>query len=465
MTTTPRPEPAAPAATMARNSLTERYLASSAGQRPAWPDQPDPARLRVVRQALEDRFLTRPVFLEAAETAQLEADLSGIVDLLFALPDRLFGGDRAAFASAVGLRPEQIRLALRPPVPQPGRIGRADLYHDGTGFRLLEFNLSSALGGTQTPELNRLLLDARAFADFARAEDLGFPDTVAVLAEAVKAAARDAGRPGSPVTVALMDWWAGFAKTEPDLRAFAELLMRHGVEAIACHTGQVREAGGRVLVDGRPVDVVYRFFTLGELTADRASVTQAEELLDTLGRCGVPVLSPLCTSMHGNKRALAMLWEERFLTACAPAEQALVERLVPWTHEVRPGPTEVRGERVDLHSYCAHHRERLVLKPAHGLGGTGTVLGRTVSDAHWRRLLQDAGQQRYVVQEIVTPQAEYFPARRPGDPTRWVLNWGAFLIGRRYAGGFIRGLPEERADVISYDNKAHAGGVFQSAGR
>ncbi|MFF9143596.1 hypothetical protein ACF1BN_01870 [Streptomyces sp. NPDC014861] len=446
----------------ARNPLTERYLNAPVGRRGLWPAATDPGRLHLVEQGLEDRFLTRPVFLEAAEAEGLAADLSGIVDLLFALPDRLFDGDRAAFGRAVGLRPEQIRLALRPPVPHPGRIGRADLYHDGDGFRLLEFNLSSALGGTQTPELNRLLLDDPAFAAFAEAERLEFPDTVELLAQAVKAAAREAGRPDGHVRVALMDWSAGFDKTRADLSTFAELLSRHGVEAFACHTGQVEESGGRVLVEGRPVDVVYRFFTLGELTADAASTAVAERLLDTFARCGVALVSPLCTSMHGNKRALAMLWDERFLASCASAERALVERLVPWTHEVRPGRIRVRGEGADFLAYCARHRERLVLKPAHGLGGTGTVLGRAVTPGQWSDLLLGAAPGRYVVQELVSPRAEHFPARAPGDPTRWVLNWGAFLIGRRYAGGFIRGLPEHGADVISYDNKAHATGVFQS---
>lgn len=45
-----------------RNSLTERYLGSSAGISAVWPDAPDQARLNLVREALEDRFLTRPGF-------------------------------------------------------------------------------------------------------------------------------------------------------------------------------------------------------------------------------------------------------------------------------------------------------------------------------------------------------------------------------------------------------------------
>ncbi|WP_326652787.1 MULTISPECIES: hypothetical protein [unclassified Streptomyces] len=446
-----------------RNSLTERYLGSSAGISAVWPDAPDQARLNLVREALEDRFLTRPGFLEAAEVARLERDLNGMMDLLFSLPARLFGDDVHAFAAAVGLRPEQARIALRTPLQEPARIGRADLYHDGTNFRLLEFNLSSALGGTQIPELNRLLLEDENLADFAAAEGLTFPDTLAAVAGVILEAAQNAGHRGAAPRVALMDWPSGYLKTEPEIRVLAGLLERYGIEAIPCHTGQVRETGGRITIDGdgRPVEIVYRFFTLGELTADTASITRAEELLDAFARCGTPVLSPLRTSMHGNKRALSMLWEDRCQQTYDAAERDLVERFLPWTHALRPGTALIRGEETDLASYCLRNRRDLVLKPSHGLGGAGTVLGRSVSEGEWADALSRAGD-RYIVQELVTPQPELFPATDTGELSPWVVNWGAFLLGRQYAGSFLRALPADRADVISYDNKAHVSCAFQA---
>ncbi|MEU6813693.1 hypothetical protein [Streptomyces sp. NPDC046860] len=440
-------------------TLTDRYLAGP-GRRPLTLRDPDPARLDLVHQALEDRFLSRPAFLTADEAGRLQADLDGVTDLLFTLPERLFGGDPHAFAAAVGLRPEQSRLALRPPVPEPARIGRADLYRDRTGFRMLEFNISSALGGLQIAELNRLTLADPELAAFAAREHLRFPDPAAVLAGQLRQAA---GRTGETCRVALMDCPDGYRATEPEITALAALLAPHGIEAYGCHTGQVRESGGRLLAGGRPADLVYRYFTLGELTADAATLVEAEALLDLFARCGVPVLSPLRTSMHGNKRALAMLWEDRCQDTLDAGERDLVRRLLPWTHELRPGTARVDGERADLLAYCRRHRERLVLKPAHGLGGSGTVLGRAVDDARWAASLEQALATPHIVQELVTPLPETFPGRESGEPEPWVLNWGAFLIGRAYAGAFLRGLPAGRADVISYAAGAHAGCVFQQA--
>ncbi|GHF22893.1 hypothetical protein E5082_04255 [Streptomyces griseoluteus] len=435
-------------------TLTTRYLAGP-GRRPLALRESD--RLDLVRRALEDRFLSRPVFLTEGEAGRLERDLNGVTDLLFGLPERLFDGDPYAFAAAVGLRPEQARLALRPPVAAPGRIGRADLYRDQVGFRLLEFNISSALGGLQITELNRLALADPELAAFVAAEGLGFPDTVAMLAGQIREAA---GRAGETCRVALMDCPSGYRATEPEITALAGLLAHHGVEAFGCHTGQARESGGRLMVDGRQVDLVYRYFTLGELTADAAALREAEALLDLFARCDVPVLSPLRTSMHGNKRALALLWEDRCQETLDAGERDLVGRLLPWTHELRPGTARVAGEPTDLLAYCRHHRDRLVIKPAHGLGGSGTVLGRSVGDAQWAASLERALATPHIVQELVTPLPEPFPGEEGADEP-WVLNWGAFLIGRSYAGAFLRGLPAGRADVVSYAAGAHAGCAFQ----
>ncbi|MFG2717341.1 hypothetical protein ACGFW5_03400 [Streptomyces sp. NPDC048416] len=462
MTTASPASTAAPAGG-ARNTLTERYLDSPAARHAVWPDAPDQARLRRVNLALEDRFLTRPAFVDSAEAARLEADLNGAMDLLFSLPDRLFGGDAHAFAAAVGLRPEQARLALRIPGQEPARIGRADLYHDGDTFRLLEFNLSSALGGLENPELNRLLLQDPTFAAFASDRRLTFPDTLGALADLIIATAQEAGHDTVTPRVAVMDCPDGYLKTEPQIRAVAEHLEQYGIEAVPCDTAQVQESAGRILLHGRSVHLVYRFFTLGELTADAASITAAEDFLDAFARCGVPVLSPVRTSMHGNKRALSMLWEDRCLDTYDTAERALVERLVPWTHALRPGTAVIRGEERDLLAHCVRHRRDLVLKPSHGLGGTGTVLGRATGDQEWAELLTRAAAGGHIVQELITPRPELFADPHSGALTPWVINWGAFLIGRRYAGSFLRGLPADRADVISYGNLAYGGCAFQPA--
>ena len=41
----------------------------------------------------------------------------------------------------------------------PELYGRADAYHDGTSYKLLEFNVGSELGGIDAAQVNRALLN------------------------------------------------------------------------------------------------------------------------------------------------------------------------------------------------------------------------------------------------------------------------------------------------------------------
>src|ERR1700690_2842342 len=244
------------------NGITRRFLARWAGQ--------PPARLRELAGELKlpfsfgDRFLTRPAFLEAAQLQQAVADSSALLDLLFTLPQRLFGGDLAAMARAAGLAPVQAEAVVRTAAGQPVRLARADLYDDGHGFRLLEFNVSSALGGWDTSVLNRWLLRDPVLASFAEDENLTFPDTVAAFADVIREECAGLDCPSRPV-VALADWPASYPTFGPCLDFMARSLEPYGLDAYGCHPGQLATRDGHLFLDGRHIDAVYRFIPLSDL--------------------------------------------------------------------------------------------------------------------------------------------------------------------------------------------------------
>src|SRR5271169_1154080 len=85
-----------------------------------------------------NRLLTRPVFLEKAEISGIADDVERLHVALTSLPDRLFGGDVAAFGRAVGVTAAQARAIARGAVSAPTTMSRADFYQDDDGFRVLE---------------------------------------------------------------------------------------------------------------------------------------------------------------------------------------------------------------------------------------------------------------------------------------------------------------------------------------
>jgi len=379
------------------------------------------------------RCSTRPVFLDSQERLRLEDDLGNLHSALIALPERLFGGDLGAFARAAGMTEAQVTAILRTQSQTPTRLGRADLYHDGEDFRLMELNMGSTVGGLDNSMLNRAFLTHPAVTEFVDANGLSYVDTMAELAGMLLTESGVAA--GERPLIAAADWPASFETLEPQLRTSAAQLGELGIEVIPCHLGQLQVKDGGVWLDGRHVDVVYRVFMIEDLLAP-----EAPELVDPVLRAAergeVAIFCPMDTELYGSKAALAMLSDEEHRHLHHEAELASLDRLLPWTRMVRDGSVTVDGERVDFREFTTAERENLVLKPTMMHGGLGVVLGWTVDADEWGRQLAAATDGPYVVQRRIRAVPELFPADGGLRPT--LLNWGVFTVASGYGGAIVR---------------------------
>ena len=413
--------------------------------------------------AYGQRLLDRPVFLQAGQRAGLESDLSGLHELLTSLPARLFGGSIPAMGRAVGMSPVQIEGVLRSAAERPLRLGRADLYQEDDGFRLLEFNLGSALGGFDNAELNRALLEDPDLRAFVESEGLEFTDTLRRIAGTMMAQCADLDIAGRPV-VALADWPASFPELGPRLNFMAQSMRPMGFDAIACHIGQIEERSGALFVEGKRIDIVYRFFLIEDLLDGPGMPVPVERVLAAAERGDVRVFAPVDSDLYGSKGALALLSDERNRGAFTVGELALIDRFLPWTRALREGPVHVGGEQVDLLDHACARREDLILKPTLMHGGLGVAAGWTMSQAEWERQLREALEGPYILQRRVRPVGERF--LEPGTTSAGVryLNWGVYLAGDGYGGAIVRGSADPDVGVVSMGNGALVGCCFHARG-
>jgi hypothetical protein len=437
------------------NAITRRYLEWWADQRPS--------RLVEIAEASNlpytfgPQYLSRPTFLEAEQQRQLEADAIAVLDLLFSLPARLFDGDLRAMGRAVDLVPAQVEAVVRTATDAPVRLGRADFYYDGEHFRLLEFNVSSALGGWDAPELARWLLRDPRLAAFVAAEELACIDTLEGIAQVIRDCCVDRDCPSRPV-VALVDWPSSFETFGPTLRFMADCLTKFGLAAVACHAGQVTSRDGHVFVAGQHVDVVYRFIQLSDLLDGPDAPALVEPIIAACEQGKVALVSSFSAGAFASKSSLALLYDDEVHGALAPAERALVDRLLPWTKRLRRGDAFVAGERVDLLQYTLEHQAELVLKPTLLYSGHGIVPGWTVDHQTWESAVRSGLGEGFVVQRRVRPLSERFPADDP-ESTWQTLNWGVFVTGSHRCGAFVRGMPEGTT-IISGSLGARVAAVF-----
>ncbi len=414
--------------------------------------------------AYGDRWTTRPALLEADQVAGLERDLSRLYALLASLPGRLFGGDLRAAGRAAGMTDYQIDAVVRTARDSPISLGRADLYHNGSGFELLEFNIVSAVGGLENAELNRLFLRNPAVAGFVAEAGLDYVDTMAVIADVIKAECALIDAADVPV-VAITDTPPNFAPFKKRFEHMAGIWSAMGLEGIACPLDRFEERSGRLFADGRRVDAVYRYFLMEDLL-DPDGRGLIEPVLRAAEKGAAVLLSSMDAELHGSKAMFALLCDDANRSAFTAGEAELIDRFLPWTRMVRDGLVTVDGTRADMMDYARAAQCGLVLKPTLMHGGIGVVPGWTVGEAQWLEHVRAAAGGPYVLQRRVRPAPEDFPvAGRPGAVEPIFLNWGVFLVGDKYAGTLIRGTADPDVGVLSRATGARIGCCFHRAVR
>ncbi|WDV54277.1 hypothetical protein PV963_29930 [Streptomyces coeruleorubidus] len=389
-------------------------------------------------------YAPRPMFLSAEEVRQLTRDLDVLRGALYRLPHLLFDGDIAAFARANGMEKAQICAIERSSAAVPSTLtgmGRADLYADESGFRLMEFNMGSTIGWDSGDICRGILADPE-FSRFAAEEGLQYVDTAA---EQVRTIRHEMGlAPDARPVIALTEWPSNFPEMGAYLSALVNLWKEHGLEAYQCHIGQLERRDGRLWLEDRPIDIVYRQFMLEDLLDDNADAL-LEPLLGALEDGEVRMFTSLESELYGSKASLAMLSDRTHRHLFSDEELDVIDRLLPWTSSVTSGRVILEdGTEGSLLDHAVAHQQELILKPALLHGGQGVVPGWSskVTPEEWRRLLLEAMDGPYVLQKRIHAIPELFPDP-DGGVRPWIVTWGVIMMASGFGGLMNRCAPAD----------------------
>ena len=398
------------------------------------------------RQFWEERLLTRPLFVPEDEVTAFTEKVAALFDLLVELPERVYAGDLSLYCEAAGIDEARARQVRRFADRPPTLFGRADTYRVGRSFKLLEFNVCSAVGGMDSYVIPASLMKVPAFRAFAEEHRLGYTDAGRILASTLREAAESIGVGEPRVALVCPDGeWDGH---EPYLHSYVEMLGWYGLGAVAGEVGSVTERGGRLSLNGERVDVVMRFLSDSELTAAAANGPAAEMILRAHEERRVILWTGLENQRVNNKGALALLADDEVRTALTSEEADLVDHVLPWTRRLARTRTRIGSETVDLVDHCRSERKNLLLKPSFGHGGMGHVVGWLTDDATWAAALDEGVKGSWIVQERVIPGEE--PVIDPDSRVvrRWAGVWGMFFTPAGYAGMHVRMMPADSPDPI-----------------
>lgn len=316
-------------------------------------------------------FSSAPVFLARADLARMLATAQAI----------------EAAAALPGYR--EAALAWAPPVARPdfgpaGAFMGYDFHLAGDVPQLIEVNTNA--GGAF---LNALLARAqRACCDVVEAALA--PSLLDGFEPAVAAMFREEWRRqrgAAPLrSIAIVDDDPAAQYLYPEFLLAQRLLQRHGLEAVIADPAQLRHAGGRLTVDGRPVDLVYNRLVDFALDLPAHAALRAAYLAGDV----VVTPNPRVHALLADKRNLTLLSDGARLEAWGlPAAQRAALAGVPRTELLTPACADDVWAR----------RKRLFFKPATGYGSKAVYRGDKITRAVWTQITRDA----YVAQAFAPP--------------------------------------------------------------
>jgi glutathionylspermidine synthase len=209
--------------------------------------------------------------------------------------------------------------------------------------------------------------------------------------------------------IGIIDWRG--VSTWPEFELMQEYFESQGVPTILADpreldyvTGKSRR--GWLCKDNFEIDLIYKRVVTNEFLE---KLDEVQAMFAAVQNRDVCLINPFRAKLVHKKSLFAILTHERNQHLFDPDEQQIIHEHIPWTRKIEPCKTVYQGREIDLCEYIARHKDNFVIKPNDEYGGKGVTLGWETSAEQWERLIKDALNDFYVVQEKVPIARESFP--------------------------------------------------------
>ncbi|MEO5511078.1 MAG: hypothetical protein ABIV28_06470 [Longimicrobiales bacterium] len=391
---------------------------------------------RPLCSVLRPRFLTAAQyrFLRDRVTALLPAfekvHERAITDTAFRKQFRLFDWEETLIAEDPGFR-------------EPSPVSRLDAFfvHERGGLKFTEYNAETPAAAAYNDILADMFLGLPIMREFLHKYEVRpQPERHNVMHALIDAYQEWAGDRRAKPVVAILDW-----KEVPTYSEFvitAEYFNAQGIECVIADPRDVEYTNGRLYAAGRPIDLIYKRVLITELV-ERGGLDHP--IIRAVRDRKVCMVNPFrCKILH-KKASLAVLSDERNADMFTGSELEAIDMHIPWSRIVENRSTMKGGLKIDLLEYCRSNRDHLVLKPNDEYGGTGIVLGWTVSDDAWSDAINTAILEPTIVQEKIELPSEPYPSMLNGHVqiTDRVLDTAPFIFNGAYMDGCLTRLSTE----------------------
>ena len=395
---------------------------------------------------LEEVCTTLPRLLKQIPALYFQNDIKKIADFYF-------DGNLMPARFALMCHQKQIDVSTR-----------LDLTLTDDGFKVLEINMGSSIGGMEFQNFEPMIrkLHPLLMAPESMNRFVTKPTQSLYLQFVVQHIFQYVSKTLSEMNILLVGYGEENAQNRKVKAFFNELLTKElsktGVRG-KVHMGTIaglKLTKNDLVYNNKPMHAVLMLnYAPNDISPDlfRAFLMNRVYFPDHLG-----------TFLLADKRNLCLLRELAEQKQFEEKHNAMILKYVPWTEIVSDKKVTYNGKEYSLPALLKEQKDQFVIKIAMGLQGKDVFIGKFMSQEEWNNAIAQSLQtQNFIAQEF--SDSKNFLA--PDQSNQWKphkLVWGAFGFGDLYGGAWVRMAPvtQDQTGVINSAAGAVEALVYES---
>lgn len=322
---------------------------------------------------------------------------------------------------------------------------RLDLTYTEDGFKILEANMGSSLGGWQIHSLESVIRrNHPELRDEKKSCNYKTRNTLKIYMEyLIEQIRKQVGKEKSTLNLFIDMRDIEASEREKNLSFFdsfyREELKKQGLggQAYSANINSLELVDGELYFENVVIHGVIILALDVEITPAifRAFIMDKIYFPDHVG-----------LRMLGDKRNLAILRELAQSGKLSPGDSELMLRHIPWTSPVKNKATIFKGTEYNLLQLLKKNKSRFVIKASRGYQGKDVFIGKFTDDKEWEEVLETALKTGAFIAQEFSDSVEFTAPNQQNEWTPHKLIWGSFGFGDFYGGVWVR-MSEVKIDV------------------
>ncbi|MGB7605710.1 MAG: hypothetical protein WBL93_09560 [Lutisporaceae bacterium] len=385
------------------------------------------------------KVVATPIFITREQNRIINDDLNKVMEILFQIPEISFGGDYESYFNELGFG-EQVKEVLHKYKFRKQHLNllRPDCIYDGKNLKVLEFNISSSLGGILTNDIMGRVVhqDIMEKIGLLSENKCEFFNVAENLAKYLRKSVPEKEK----IKLALLYKNERYEKLKSAIMLLKKLFEQTGMEVLPCDPSDL-DYDGCLKLGNQVIDIAYRLFLWD--FKEFGGGTTLQPLINAIDDNKVEFFVHVGSRMYSAKANLGLLSILEDSPKISSSAREAIGRIIPWTRILEDQGTMYKGRRIDLIEYVAKNKDEFIIKPSVAAGGKDVIIGRDTSAGEWNALIEkNSASRNLVVQEFYKAAQLKLPIVYSKEKDVRIEDlqclFSPFLIDGRVEGYFVR---------------------------